>query len=112
MLLPYMICKSKNFQLYIIILSSRNEWSSRNTIFVDRGRYSVFCYPILYKGADNMDSKIHLLSYLKSIKNGTDDYVRDQLYAFNFGKFDDCSFDTRRRIANVIGQEMDIRSLW
>ena len=50
--------------------------------------------------------------FSKAIKYGTDDYVRTQLYNFNFGKFDNLSRPIRERIMNIICSEMDARNLW
>lgn len=51
--------------------------------------------------------------YASSVKNGSDDYVRSQLYAFNFGAFDNLKGNQLYfNIMNTICSEMDARKLW
>lgn len=53
-----------------------------------------------------------LLGYSKAVQNGSDDFVRNQLYSFNFGKFDNLPYDVRYNVMNIICDEMDKRHLW
>lgn len=53
-----------------------------------------------------------LFSFFKAIKEGSDDYVRNQLYSFNDGKFDYLPEEIRSKVAYIIGDEMDLRHLW
>lgn len=51
--------------------------------------------------------------YASNIKTGSDDYVREQLYAFNFGAFDALKGNQLYfNIMNTICSEMDKRNLW
>lgn len=51
--------------------------------------------------------------FAKSIKTGSDDYVRDQLYGFNLGKYDYLrGSDLYQIVMNLICTEMDSRNLW
>lgn len=53
------------------------------------------------------------LHYAESVKNGSDDYVREQLYRFNLGGFDYLrGSDLYLNVMNVICDEMDRRGLW
>ena len=53
-----------------------------------------------------------ITDFYKSVKNGSDDYVREQLYGFNSGKFAGLPIEMLSQIAYIIGDEMDIRHLW
>lgn len=51
--------------------------------------------------------------YASSVKNGSNNYVRDQLYAFNFGAFDYLKGNELYfKVMNTICSEMDARKLW
>ena len=73
------------------------------------GRYYLYSYySILDKGV----LVISITDFYKSVKNGSDDYVREQLYGFNSGKFAGLPIEMLSQIAYIIGDEMDIRHLW
>lgn len=51
--------------------------------------------------------------FAKSIKSGSDDYVRNNCYGFNFGRFDYLKgSDLYDKVMNLIFGEMDARHLW
>lgn len=58
-------------------------------------------------------SRMSYAEYASNVKNGSDDYVRSQLYAFNFGAFDNLKGNQLYfNIMNTICSEMDVRKLW